>query len=179
MLHRGPACDTLSRKYGGLLLIHSKEVWLQPIIIVRPQCNKCTGIKSVKNSILLNILGPTHGHDYGTEHWFKSFVWSQSMKTCRPSLPPWWKKKEKVHRSVANREVGVCYDFMNVDHKAFWTVVNRVNARPDNPWRGLQGRVVARERKTWTLVYSHCIVHVCTSRLLKLLSLLTNKAMRW
>ena len=37
-------------------LVHSKEVWLQPIITVCPQYNKCTGIKSVNNSILLNRL---------------------------------------------------------------------------------------------------------------------------
>ena len=33
-----------------------KEVWLQPIITVCPQYNKCSGIKSVNNSILLNRL---------------------------------------------------------------------------------------------------------------------------
>ena len=54
--YRGPACDVLYRKYGGLFLVHSKEVWLQPIITVCPQYNKYTRIKSVNNSILLNRL---------------------------------------------------------------------------------------------------------------------------
>ena len=31
-------------------------------------------------------LFTTHGHDYGIEHWFKLFVWSQSMKMCRASI---------------------------------------------------------------------------------------------
>ena len=37
-------------------IIHSREVWLQPIITVHSQLNKCTFIKSVDNSILLNRL---------------------------------------------------------------------------------------------------------------------------
>ena len=37
-------------------LVHSKEVWLQSIITGCPQYNKCSGIKSVNNNILLNRL---------------------------------------------------------------------------------------------------------------------------
>ena len=54
--HRGPTCDVLSCKYGGLLKYVQEKCDYNLLLQFVLQCNKCTGIKLVDNSILLNRL---------------------------------------------------------------------------------------------------------------------------
>ena len=72
--HRGPACDVVPRKYGGMLNFiqqkHGATFQLIPYTTMH-WCN---------DKSLLN--GPYYGEGF----LFKSFVHSQSMKACSPSI---------------------------------------------------------------------------------------------